>query len=77
MKRLFVCCDGTWNSDSDEFQGVPVPTNDQFLSKGWFSAAFFSMPEAGFSPRVRIDIDPGVSETGQPAHCSSSLPATC
>ncbi|MBU7440072.1 DUF2235 domain-containing protein [Paraburkholderia fungorum] len=27
MKRLFVCCDGTWNSDSDEFQGVPVPTN--------------------------------------------------
>ncbi len=27
MKRLFVCCDGTWNSDNDEFQGVPVPTN--------------------------------------------------
>ncbi|NML96592.1 DUF2235 domain-containing protein [Paraburkholderia sp. RP-4-7] len=27
MKRFFVCCDGTWNSDSDEFQGVPVPTN--------------------------------------------------
>ncbi|MFM0629913.1 DUF2235 domain-containing protein [Paraburkholderia xenovorans] len=27
MKRLFVCCDGTWNSESDEFQGVPVPTN--------------------------------------------------
>lgn len=27
MKRLFVCCDGTWNSDSDQFQGVPVPTN--------------------------------------------------
>lgn len=26
-QRLFVCCDGTWNSDSDEFQGVPVPTN--------------------------------------------------
>lgn len=27
MKRLFVCCDGTWNSESDQFQGVPVPTN--------------------------------------------------
>jgi hypothetical protein len=27
MKRLFVCCDGTWNSASDAFQGVPVPTN--------------------------------------------------
>ncbi|KVN25012.1 hypothetical protein WJ63_17580 [Burkholderia pyrrocinia] len=27
MKRLFVCCDGTWNSDHDAFQGVPVPTN--------------------------------------------------
>lgn len=27
MKRLFVCCDGTWNSESDESQGVPVPTN--------------------------------------------------
>ncbi|OYD77422.1 UNVERIFIED_ORG: uncharacterized protein (DUF2235 family) [Burkholderia sp. CF145] len=26
-RRLFVCCDGTWNSDSDEFQGVPVPSN--------------------------------------------------
>lgn len=27
MKRLFVCCDGTWNSPRDIQDGVPVPTN--------------------------------------------------
>ncbi len=27
MKRLFVCCDGTWNSPTDLHDGVPVPTN--------------------------------------------------
>lgn len=27
MKRLFVCCDGTWNSPTDVHDGVPVPTN--------------------------------------------------
>ena len=27
MKRLFVCCDGTWNSPRDHQDGVPVPTN--------------------------------------------------
>ena len=27
MKRLFVCCDGTWNAPTDLHDGVPVPTN--------------------------------------------------
>lgn len=27
MKRLFVCCDGTWNSAVDTKYGMPVPTN--------------------------------------------------
>lgn len=27
MKRLFVCCDGTWNSAVDRKYGMPVPTN--------------------------------------------------
>jgi len=27
MKRLFVCCDGTWNAPTDVQDGVPVPTN--------------------------------------------------
>jgi uncharacterized protein (DUF2235 family) len=27
VKRLFVCCDGTWNAVSDLQGGVPVPTN--------------------------------------------------
>ncbi len=26
-KRLFVCCDGTWNAPTDVHDGVPVPTN--------------------------------------------------
>ena len=27
MKRLIVCCDGTWNTPDQEHDGVPVPTN--------------------------------------------------
>ena len=27
MKRLFVCCDGTWDAPTDLQDGVPVPTN--------------------------------------------------
>jgi type VI secretion system (T6SS) phospholipase Tle1-like effector len=27
IKRLFVCCDGTWNAPTDVDDGVPVPTN--------------------------------------------------
>lgn len=26
-KRLFICCDGTWNSPSQLYGGIPVPTN--------------------------------------------------
>lgn len=27
MKRLIVCCDGTWNTPDQEQDGVPIPTN--------------------------------------------------
>lgn len=27
MKRLIVCCDGTWNTPDQEQAGVPIPTN--------------------------------------------------
>ncbi len=27
MRRLIVCCDGTWNTKDQEHDGVPVPTN--------------------------------------------------
>ena len=27
MKRLIVCCDGTWNTPDQEDNGIPVPTN--------------------------------------------------
>ena len=27
MKRLIICCDGTWNTLEQEHDGVPVPTN--------------------------------------------------
>lgn len=27
MRRLIVCCDGTWNTQDQEHDGVPVPTN--------------------------------------------------
>lgn len=27
MKRIVVCCDGTWNSPDKDVNGVPVPTN--------------------------------------------------
>ena len=27
IRRLFVCCDGTWNAPTDLHDGVPVPTN--------------------------------------------------
>ncbi|MFN9731713.1 MAG: DUF2235 domain-containing protein [Pseudomonadota bacterium] len=27
MKRLVICCDGTWNSADQEVDGVPCPTN--------------------------------------------------
>jgi uncharacterized protein (DUF2235 family) len=27
MKRLIVCCDGTWNSADQEREGLPCPTN--------------------------------------------------
>ena len=27
MKRLIVCCDGTWNNPAKEDNGIPAPTN--------------------------------------------------
>ena len=27
MKRIVICCDGTWNSPDQQASGVPVPTN--------------------------------------------------
>lgn len=27
MRRLIVCCDGTWNTQDQEHDGIPVPTN--------------------------------------------------
>jgi uncharacterized protein (DUF2235 family) len=27
MKRLILCCDGTWNQADQEQDGVPCPTN--------------------------------------------------
>lgn len=27
MRRLIVCCDGTWNTPDQEHDGVPTPTN--------------------------------------------------
>jgi len=27
MKRLILCCDGTWNSADQEVNDVPCPTN--------------------------------------------------
>jgi uncharacterized protein (DUF2235 family) len=27
MKRLIVCCDGTWNNPDQEDNGIPAPTN--------------------------------------------------
>ena len=27
MKRLVVCCDGTWNNPEQERNGIPAPTN--------------------------------------------------
>ena len=27
MKRLIICCDGTWNRADQEHEGVPCPTN--------------------------------------------------
>lgn len=27
MKRLVICCDGTWNNPSQEDNGIPAPTN--------------------------------------------------
>jgi uncharacterized protein (DUF2235 family) len=27
MKRLVLCCDGTWNKPDEEEHGIPVPTN--------------------------------------------------
>lgn len=27
MRRLIVCCDGTWNTQDQEHDGVPIPTN--------------------------------------------------
>lgn len=34
MKKLIVCCDGTWNSIDQEQNGVPIPTN---VAKLYFS----------------------------------------
>jgi uncharacterized protein (DUF2235 family) len=27
MKKIIICCDGTWNSPDQEENGLPVPTN--------------------------------------------------
>ena len=27
MRRLVVCCDGTWNNPDQEDNGIPAPTN--------------------------------------------------
>ena len=47
MKRLFVCCDGTWNSPTDIKDGVPVPTN---VSK--FRTSLAPVDTAGTEQRV-------------------------
>lgn len=26
MKRIVICCDGTWNSPDETDHGIPVPT---------------------------------------------------
>src|SRR5689334_14471435 len=36
MKRLVVCCDGTWNKPSETDRGAPAPTN---VAKTWAALA--------------------------------------
>jgi hypothetical protein len=47
MKRLIVCCDGTWNSATEVKDGVPTPTN---VVK--FRNALSELDERGFEQRV-------------------------
>ncbi len=42
MKRLFVCCDGTWNAPTNLHDGVPVPTN--------VSKFYNAIADRGYSP---------------------------
>ncbi|MGF6899153.1 hypothetical protein [Paraburkholderia sp. GAS348] len=61
MKRLFVCCDGTWNSDSDEFQGVPVPTN---VVRFFFQAPYRPNIDPAVAVQVRVFASPLWNWTG-------------
>ena len=41
MKKIVLCCDGTWNSADQESNGVPCPTN---VVKLGYRVAFFAVP---------------------------------
>lgn len=57
MKRIVICCDGTWNSRDQKKDGVPVPTNVVRLS------ALVKSTDAAGQPQM-VYYDPGVGSSG-------------
>jgi uncharacterized protein (DUF2235 family) len=53
LKRLVVCCDGTWNTPDQKDRGVPRPSNVVKLAR-WV------LPQAGDGTVQKAYYDPGV-----------------
>ena len=58
MKRLIVCCDGTWNNPDQEDNGIPAPTNVMKL----YNALLDKDPDTGVVQRRFYQ--PGVGGEG-------------
>jgi uncharacterized protein (DUF2235 family) len=57
MKRIVICCDGTWNTPDKTKQGVPLHTNVVKVAQA-------VQPIADDGVQQRLYYDPGVGTTG-------------
>ncbi len=82
MKKLIVCCDGSWNTLEQEHDGVPVPTN---VGKLYF-ALDHSQPEAqiayyhpgvGTSPSLNDKVFGGAFGDGLSKNIKSAYQWVC
>jgi len=56
MKRIVICCDGTWNTPDESDAGVPMPTNVTRLAEA-------VLPHEGHTDQL-VYYNPGVGTSG-------------
>lgn len=72
MKRIVICCDGTWNSPDIEQNGIPIATNVAKIAR-----AFASQSDRGIRQMMYYDPGVGTKKAGSPAEshvgCADSV----